>query len=186
MLNIPIIRLQTILTEYDALSEYFKSAIKAIFNGESDLFEVIDVKANTLITDDNRNNLARLSACKEKTGIYVFLNREDQPLYVGKGGTSRNNDGNAKDLSYRISQELRGYNGNSQNTLSKNIMDVDSILYDKQITMEDSINKIKNMKIRILVTGSRLENGTVNIDMIKKVEALETILIALLPAIYNK
>ena len=42
------------------------------------------------------------------------------------------------------------------------------------------------MKLRVYCAGDRVINNEVNVDLIKKVEALEMVLISLLSSKYNK
>lgn len=177
----------SILQEYSNMDVFFKSAIESLYSGiSSEVVEVLEVRAIDLINDNGINNLEHIDDCQGKTGVYVFLGEDNLPKYIGKGGTSNSNDIVAKDLRYRISQELCQFRVNNQNTLSKNIIEVESLLHSKKISPADSIEIIKNFKVRILIAGERLVLGNPNKTMIKKVEALELILIALLPSRYNK
>lgn len=186
MLNSFTVSLETIMNKYSDLDDFFKASINSLFSGEGSVVKVVDATAANMIKDDKNNDLASIDVCNGKTGVYVFWGQDGLPEYIGKGGTSRSTDVNAKDLRYRISQELSGYKGNSQNTLSKNIMEIDSILESRQVTAVSSVDKIKSYNIRALIVGPRLVDDSVNIDVINKTEALETILIALLPTKYNK
>ncbi len=65
--------------------------------------------------------------------LCLFIGEDNEIKYIGKGGTSRQNKKDTKDLRYRISQKLCEYIKNNQNTLSKNIIDIDSILLNKTV-----------------------------------------------------
>lgn len=186
MLTSFTISLETIMNKYVDLDDFFKASIKSLFSGEESVVKVVDATVAKMIKDDKNNDLAAIDDCNGKTGVYVFWGQDGLPKYIGKGGTSRSTDSKAKDLRYRISQELVGYNGNSQNTLSKNIIEIDSILESRQVTANSSVEKIKTYNIRALIIGHRLLDDSVNIEAINKTEALEAILIALLPTKYNK
>jgi hypothetical protein len=186
LLNEILISKESILKEYSDIDGFFKSAIESLYSGTSSVVEIFDVMAKDIINDSDNNNLEHIDKCKRKTGVYIFLGKDNLPKYIGKGGTSNSTDLKAKDLRYRISQELCPFTGNNQNTLSKNIIEVESVLHSKKISELDSIEIIKSFKIRILILGERLVEGNSNKPMIKKVETLEVILLALLPSKYNK
>jgi len=114
-----------------------------------------------------------ISATKGKFGIYIFKNSEQKIVYIGKGGTSRNSKG--KDLYFRMKQELTS--GNSHSTLSKNIMEVDSI------TEEESKSIITDLNLSAILIGDKEINSK---DSILQTEALENFLIAIYTPKYNK
>lgn len=174
------INVDLLLKKYDQLDDFFRLAMTVICTNQDDI-NVLD-----LINNDSNNNLTLIDNLNDKVGVYLFIGEDDEIKYIGKGGTSLKNKKNTKDLRFRISQELGEYTKNAHNTLSKNIIDIDSILLNKTVTSKDSIDTIKKMKLRVYCAGDRVINNEVNVDLIKKVEALEMVLISLLSSKYNK
>jgi hypothetical protein len=178
-----VVDINSLLSEYTQLDSFFRSAIIKIFSEEND---TVDINVSEMINDNGTNHLKMIDNLNEKVGLYFFIGDDNKIKYIGKGGTSRSSAKDAKGLRYRISQEICEYKGNNQNTLSKNIIDIDSVLLNKNMSSSESINVIKAMKLRVFDAGYRIENEKVNIDLIERVESLEMILISLLPSRYNK
>ncbi|EDM65928.1 hypothetical protein PE36_08001 [Moritella sp. PE36] len=174
------INIDLLMGKYEQLDIFFRSAIEELFAEQN------DISVSELIKDDGDNDLTLIDCLKDKVGVYLFIGVDNEIKYIGKGGTSRQNKKGTKGLRYRISQELCEYKKNPQNTLSKNIIDIDSILLNKTVTSNESIESIKKMKLRVFCAGERVKNDEVNISLIEKVESLEMILISLLPSKYNK
>jgi len=134
----------------------------------------------------SRYKLAILNPLKDKTGIYIFLDSEFVPVYIGIGGQKTN----GQNLKIRLGQELRAhvkkgqsteYSKDSGATLSKNIQEIDKLLTQEDISADTSIETIKGFKIITLAVG--------DIDCEKDVlnaRALETVLISLFHPKYNK
>ncbi len=183
MINEIVITKDLILSKYDKIDKFFKDCLKTLYNEESNILRsnyVID----KIINIEANNYLDKISDCSGYVGIYVFTDDKGFPQYIGKGGTSRKING--RDIKFRIGQELCKYIGNNCNTLSKNIINIDTLLENKKITPEESVEKIKKFNLIVLKIGERLnKNNQINLGFIKKTEALEKLLLAIFPTKYN-
>lgn len=170
-----------ILLKYKNMDIFFLNCIKSLSGAKN-----IDIQQDYFFSKDmlkqGRNDLSSLKKLINKTGVYIFLDSNNIPVYIGKGGTSKEIGG--RDLKYRIGQELGA--GNQHNTLSNKIIKIEGFLQNKKISKEDSINIfIKKFSITTITVDERMINEKINLESIDKVEALETILIALLSPKYN-
>ncbi len=117
---------------------------------------------------------------KEKTGVYIFLDNDNIPVYVGVAGKV----GGDHDIKQRLQKQFNCDNTNA--TLSINIEEIESILQSIQINCP----KKKDKKELILKYASKLlviEVGDISsADEVQKAQSLEILLIALFNAKYNK
>lgn len=132
-----VINIDLLLEKYEQLDVFFRSAMTDIFADQD------DISVSELINDNGNNDLTLIDYLTGKVGVYLFIGEDNEIKYIGKGGTSLQNNKNTKDLRYRISQELCEYIKNNQNTLSKNIINIDSILLNKTVTSKESVEFIK-------------------------------------------
>lgn len=178
-----IISKDTVLNDYQNMEIFFKAKIEELYNKNNSCCYLYPSK----IINQNKYKLSSLANLKNKTGVYIFLNQNSIPVYIGIGGQKI---GGGQDLKARISQELRAYVTNKQTThyskdsgatLSKNIQEIDSLLNNSIVTPDNSIEKMKVFTVIVIIVGD-LNN---KYDVLRS-RALETICIALFHPQYNK
>jgi len=173
-----------ILEKYSQMNQYFIDCIRALYG---ECVQGVDIKCFlpcNIINKNGENFLSILDCLKGKAGVYIFMNNDSVPVYIGKGGTSSSINKKAKDLKFRIGQELGS--GNKHNTLSNNIITIDSMLSNNTITESESIEHIKCFSLIVISSGDRINDGSLVQDSIDRANNLETILISLFHPKYNK
>ena len=178
MIHNQLISKENILQQYSELNSLYKDAINIIYGDDARiinrvLFKNIEKEIINLRCSQSNNSLQKCML-KNKTGVYIFI-LNNKPIYIGVAGT-----GNSDDLRDRINAEVRTFPSNNNATLSKNIQDIDKLLFGKEITEQDSLDLIKNSILLVLNIGNMTEENKV------KSKSLETVLIALFKPIYNK
>lgn len=177
-----------ILAKHSQMNQYFMDCIKALYG---ECVQGVDIKCFlpcNIIKASKQNNYSVLEDLKKKSGCYIFLNKEQIPVYIGIGGKVLNK----QDLYKRITQELSSYvkKGSNQKTeyaknsgatLSKNIQEIDALLTNNQVSPDDSVETIKTFGLITINVGSITVKNSVNNS-----QALESILIALFHPKYNK
>lgn len=174
-----------ILIKYSQMNQYFMDCIKVLYGK---CVQGVDIKyflpCNII---NKRNCLSILDCLKGKTGVYIFIDNDSVPVYIGIGGQKVKATQNLK---VRLSQELRSYckenaatsySKDSGATLSKNIQEIDALLTNKQVSPDDSVETIKSFGLITITVGSITDKNSVNNS-----QALESILIALFHPKYNK
>ena len=171
---------EIILNKYSNLCSFFISSINALYEETDSSVSCVEfndineeiIKLNCRSNEEKKSKFCKL---RGKTGVYIFIENEI-PVYIGVGGIGKNDD-----LINRINAETRSYPTSNNATLSKNIQDIDKLLLNTHISENDSLDKIKRFKLKVLVVGDK------DIDSNKdKSMALESVLIALYNAKYNK
>ncbi len=178
-----ILSKDSILNRYQNLDVYFRDCLEALYGKDNG----VDIKCFlpcNIINNTGKNSALALNSLIGKAGIYIFLDQDLVPVYIGKGGTSSSTADDAKDLKFRINQQLGG--GNRHNTLSNNIIEIESLLSNNTITEDESIEYIKSFSLLVISSGDRRKNGSLFQDSIDNANTLETILIALFHPKYNK
>ena len=183
MIDEIVINKTEILTTYQNMDSLIKKAIEILYSDNWDNynpFENIIIFENveeSLINKDCRKKIDKESNKCElsgKTGVYVFIN-ENLPIYIGLGGIGKNDN-----LRTRLNAEVKTTATHNNATLSKNIQDIDAVLLNREISAEESLNKIKNSKIIVFVVGDMTDENK------DKTKMLEMALIALFKPRYNK
>ena len=186
--NISISKEQ-IQTNYQQMDIFFKNGISALYGDNvEENFEVNCFLPCNIIKESGKNSYKCFNTLKNKSGVYLFLNNNTEPVYIGIGGEKLN----GQDLERRLIQEVNvyvkkdsnfktKYAKNSGATLSKNIQDIDSILENNEVTPDNSIERIKLFSILTLSVGKINDKNSV-----LKSRSFETILIALFKPKYNK
>lgn len=91
--------------------------------------------------------LGKVSPLSKQIGVYSFTNSGDEIVYVGVSTSGGNHS-----LHERVLQELREYNGNNSQTLSKNIIYKRRIIFGENFSAQDSITEIKNYRLNVVFT----------------------------------
>ena len=170
---------ESILSKYKSINSFFKKCLEALY-GKNNSISINCFLPCNMIKEGTNNDLKVLMPLKDRTGIYIFLDSNSIPVYIGIGGQKINaNQG----LKARIGQELRAFKneGDTGTTLSKNIQEIDSLLENKKITADESILRIKSFSLLSIDVG----DIAIEVDVFKS-KSLETILIALYHPKYNK
>lgn len=110
----------------------------------------------------------------KKTGVYLFIDKDGNPVYIGVGGKSTE-----RGLVSRITQELKKHGTGGQGydtgaTLSKNIKEIE------QIDENEAEKIIKNLNLTILIVGSNS-----NLRNRRIAQVIERMLIAACNPKYN-
>ncbi len=173
-----------ILNKYKKFDKYFRDCLDALYGEKNNI--TINCYLPCNIINKQKYKLEILKLLEDKTGVYIFIDNENIPVYIGIGGQKQNK----QDLKTRVSQELRAYvtkgkttsySKDTGATLSKNIQEIESILQNQKITPDNSIELIKSFSLLTITVGE----VTIKSDVLKS-RALETILIALFHPKYNK
>lgn len=173
-----------ILEKYQDMDKYFRDILEALWESNDSNNGKFLIKRY-----DSSHGIDSSEDEVGKTGCYMFL-CEGVPVYIGVGGhkiykkKKKKQNQNCKkknwDLQCRVKQELEKCT-NTGATLSKNIKEVDALLEGKEMSADDSVEKIKKFQLITIIVGERN-----NEDDRYKAKVLETILIALFHPKYNK
>ena len=171
---------QDVLDKIDSVCERSKSIISSLYSSTSGLLvckcccirEIIEQnKAN-----NTRNRFPMLSDATNKTGVYLFINSEYVPVYIGVGGV-----GKSDDLADRVRNECKLYPSEDTGaTLSKKIKENSSLLCNK-LSDDQIISMICSFEVIVIDLG-KMDNP----DNQKFASYLESLLILLFKPLYNK
>jgi len=173
-----------IIGEYKNMDSFYINCIEGLYGKYNKNINFYNL--SKIIKQNADNDLTDLKKLNSKTGVYLFVNKTNEPVYIGIGGEKVN----SQDLKTRIGQEFRAYtkkgevskySKDSGATLSKNIREIDNLLENKKNSPDNSIEKIKSFSL-ITITVGEVKTKK---DVLKS-RALETILIALFHPKYNK
>ena len=81
--------------KYNNIDSFFRSWIDALYSNSLNDKEIIELEVSEVMLN-SKNDYTSIKKSKNKTGIYIFLDQDGYPKYIGKGGTSRKKEG--KDL----------------------------------------------------------------------------------------
>jgi len=169
-----------ILQTYSSLPEEYRKIIETLYTGipQNQIYQIF--KVDELIRPNRGNNLIPLKELKDKVGVYIFINENCEPVYVGLTGRKEKSSQSLRD---RLQKQLNGNEDNS--TLAKNIREIESLL--NTINEKEKPKELKEWIVMyttyiiVIITGELKDN-----EAIKKAQNLETVLIALLRPKYNK
>lgn len=208
-----IISKDTILGRYNNLDTKTRCIIEKLYEiSEFDKeykLEDFDIKIKKIKIDQKIKNINKnyneLDFAKKRVGVYIFLNEENIPVYIGFGGR-----GNSNDLRDRILNQFSARDNGYSNLVEK-IIKVEKKVYinlkNKISDIDDLIKKLEERKKAIKenqeiipeIDFSRLQDvllsytssliiincGGKEEENIKFAQALEMILIALFNSKYN-
>jgi len=175
---------KSILDAHPSLPKVYKNIINILYTEilqNQDQVKVFEV--DKLIKKNGRNDLSPLNEVKDKVGVYIFINKNCEPVYVGLAGESSNSKHSLKG---RLQKQLNADLSNS--TLAKNIRDIEGLLQNNQEILK--IRDRKRLKelickytayIIAIITGELQDDNA-----IEDAKSLEKVLIALLRPKYNK
>ncbi|GBD89197.1 hypothetical protein BMS3Abin03_03147 [bacterium BMS3Abin03] len=176
MLRININTQQGTIEKYNNLHILCQNVINALYNDENtnDNFNMDSFQVNGIINIEGDNNLTDLNCVDKKTGVYIFLNRRYNPVYIGVAGQGKKTKHSLRE---RLQIQLNAHNTNG--TLAKNIMNIKKkICYTKKCKKKLIKNFAPNLIVISLGKSSPKNNS--------KAQVLEKILTAIFDPVYNK
>lgn len=180
-----------ILTKYINLNEKVKFIIEKLYDDSIDehelkLFNITikKIRLSDMIKLNIQNSYKNLEFVKKKTGVYLFLDKDENPVYIGFGGR-----GKKEDLKERIKKHFSG--NESVSKLITNIKEIENYLNNTNLEDTEFKNILLDYTPFLIVIdcGDMYKNKISmekNEDNVKFAQALEVILIALFNSKYNK
>lgn len=180
-----------ILTKYINLNEKVKFIIEKLYDDSIDehelkLFNITikKIRLSDMIKLNIQNSYKNLEFVQKKTGVYLFLDKDENPVYIGFGGR-----GEKQDLKERI---IKHFSKNkSVSKLITNIKEIENYLNNTNLEDTEFKNILLDYTPFLIVIdcGDMYKNKISmekNEDNVKFAQALEVILIALFNSKYNK
>lgn len=172
-----------ILNKYKNLDEKVKNIIQQLYTIDKydEEYQVRNfdmktkkVKIENIINENGQNSYKKyLNFIKEKTGVYIFLDKNNKPVYIGFGGQV--------DKEQSLYERIRSKQLSSNDTLIKNINEKESCDLDTSKSWERKKFLLKNISSLIIIDcGTQIEEN------VRFAQSLEIILIALFNPKYNK
>jgi len=174
-----IISKDEIFRRYTNLNSYTQDIINKLYGERINNIDILNFLSSNIINLDGSNNIQMLNSYQDKTGVYIFLNEENIPVYIGVAG-KRNSNHSIKD---RLQKQFNCNTSNS--TLSKNISDIESLCGNslRNVLKQDRKQLILDYAPKLIV----INVGNLScIDDVNKSLALEQILISIFNSKYNK
>jgi hypothetical protein len=172
----------TIIDNYNKLNCLFLNVIKALYRKAYDesLFCVQSFESKNIINIDAYNTLRELDLYKNKTGIYIFLDENIVPVYIGEAGKQ----GGKHSLKDRLGVQFKCDPSNA--TLAKNISTIETLLQNTKVAKNDLQKEMKQLILKYAPTFIVISLGDITEDNVKNARAIEQVLIALFNSKYNK
>jgi len=168
-----------IFNKYNNLNTYTKNVINAIYGEEVCAVDLKCFYSKDIIKINGNNNIKILNKYKGKTGIYIFLDNDNIPVYIGVAGKIDSNHS----IQDRLQKQFNCHSSNS--TLSLNIFDTEKS-YGNILTnssKDDKKQLILNYTPKLLIINA----GDLSCDNdVYTSLALEQVLISLFNSKYNK
>lgn len=180
-----IISKENIFENYPNLEEYYANIIKKLYGDsiQNRGFEIYNFNTSDILNIEGRNNLGNLECLEMKVGVYIFANKDYEPVYIGLAGEGNESNHSLKG---RLQKQLNADLSNS--TLAKNVKDIEGLLqHDGSILDTNNKKELKKLirkyapKIFVISTGELREN-----EVRELTQNLEKILIAALRPKYNR
>ena len=180
-----------ILNKYSNLNEKVKFIIEKLYDDSIDehelkLFNITikKIRLSDMIKLNIQNSYKNLEFVQKKTGVYLFLDKDENPVYIGFGGR-----GEKQDLKERIKKHFSG--NESVSKLIRNIKEIENYLNNTNLEDTEFKNILLDYTPFLIVIdcGDMYKNKISmekNEDNVKFAQALEVILIALFNSKYNK
>lgn len=180
-----------ILTKYINLNEKVKFIIEKLYDDSIDehelkLFNITikKIRLSDMIKLNIQNSYKNLEFVQKKTGVYLFLDKDENPVYIGFGGR-----GKKQDLKERIKKHFSG--NESVSKLITNIKEIENYLNNTNLENTEFKNILLDYTPFLIVIdcGNMYKDKISmekNEDNVKFAQALEVILISLFNSKYNK
>ena len=171
---------QDVIDKIESVCERSKSIINSLYSKYNDLLVCECCCIRDIIENNKAKNTRKrfpmLQGVSKATGVYLFINSERVPVYIGVGGV-----GKSDDLAVRVRNECKLYpNEDSGATLSKNIKE-NSRLLCNELSDEQIKSMICSFKVVVINVGEMNEP-----ESQKFANYLESLLILLFKPLYNK
>lgn len=180
-----------IFKKYNYIDLRVKNIIEKLYDDSIDehelkLFNITikKIRLSDMIELNIQNSYKNLEFVKKKTGVYLFLDKNENPVYIGFGGR-----GEKQDLKERI---IKHFSKNkSVSKLITNIKEIENYLNNTNLEDTEFKNILLDYTSFLIVIdcGDMYKNKISmekNEDNVKFAQALEVILIALFNSKYNK
>jgi len=178
---------EVIMETYNFSHPYIEETISLLFSKQKKPSQNISIKSFktqdiiSIPTEENQkpdNNLKPLDEFKDKTGVYIFLDKDKNPSYIGVAGEK-----NAKQhLRKRLEQHF-----NCNSGLSKNIIEIENLLNNIKIKPTNNRRILKDLILEYVPNFLVIEVGTLEDETaVKRSLNLEKCLIAIFNSKYNK
>jgi len=176
-----IISKEQILEKYLNLDDYFKSVIATLYGEETTLtVKMKCFECKNIVNKEGDNDIKILEEYQNKTGVYIFLDNDNIPVYIGLAGKV----GGSHDIKQRLQKQFNCNGTNS--TLYKNIEEIENILQNSSVPSESMADK-KELILEFAPKLLVIEVGELNINGdVLRAQSLETLLISLFNSKYNK
>jgi len=139
---------EIILKTYSFSYPYIEETINLLYAKQKNLSQNISIKSfktqdiinkPTEKNENPDNNLKPLDEFKDKTGVYIFLDKDKNPVYIGVAGEKK-----AKQhLRKRLEQHF-----NCNSGLSKNIIEIENLLNNININPTTDRKILKNLILK--------------------------------------
>jgi hypothetical protein len=173
-----IISYEEIISKYNKLDSFYVSILKGIYGKETNS-SIVFFKTEKFINLNSCNNLSGLNYYYNKIGVYIFLDKNKVPIYIGVAGEINSKHS----LQGRLKKQLNCNQSNS--TISKNIAVIETIFQNRE--MNNGLNTPKNLLLEYAPNFLVIEVGDIgDNEAVKKALELEVFLIALFNSKYNK
>ena len=171
---------QDVLDKIESVCERSKSIINSLYSNQNDLLVIKCCCIREIIennkANNTRNRFTMLQEVSNATGVYLFINSEHVPVYIGVGGV-----GKSDDLADRVRNECKLHpNEDSGATLSKNIKE-NSRLLCNELSDEQIKSMICSFEVVVIKVGEMNEP-----ENQKFANYLESLLILLFKPLHNK
>lgn len=179
-----IISKDEILTKYRNLDKKVKNIIQILYTiaeyakeyqVENFDMRIKKVKIENIINENSKNSYKKyLDFVKEETGVYIFLDKNKKPAYIGFGGQV--------DKGQSLYERITSKQLSSNDTLIKNINE------KEKCNLDISKLSYKRKELLLKYTSSLIiiDCGTQIEENVRFSQSLEVILIALFNPKYNK
>lgn len=165
-----------ILNKYNEFDDYFRKVILSLC-GDMNEINLQYFHTNKIVTVCG-NNIKILKNFSNSTGVYIFLDKDNVPVYIGVAGI----EGSRQPLQERLRKHFKC---RTDSNLSKNIYEIETIYGNKLANTSENDKKQLILdyapKLLIIKVG---ELG--NSVAAKKASSLEILLISLFNSKYNK
>lgn len=164
----------TVIKLVENLADDVKSIIVNLYSDKSEYctFPVSDIRKslelNKKVIKHNRYDF--LDDTKSKTGVYIFINSESVPVYIGKGGV-----GEKDDLKRRIINECKLNPEEDSGAIPSKNIKKHFLLLNMPKTESEIIAILNSWKVICIPIGDKVENN----------KAMATYLESLLILIYK-
>lgn len=171
---------QKVLTTILHLCERTKHIVHSLYTGDGEFLTVKCSVVRELIESNQKgkkhNPFNMLSGVRGATGVYLFIDNDGVPVYIGKGGTGKKDD-----LAIRVRNECKIFPCEDTGaTLSKNIKGQHKLL-NQELGDSKVACMIRELEVTVINVGKMTDS-----DSQSFAAYLESLLLLLFKPKYNK